>query len=51
MRLALASEKLAADTLSAYLNVFTHHYLHAKQQLAPNFESEAHQLLRSLRLG
>ena len=50
MCLALAGENLAADTLMAYLNVFTHHYLQAKQQLAPNFEGEAHLLLRSLRV-
>ena len=33
MCLALAGEELAAQTLQAYLGVFTHHYLRAKQQL------------------
>jgi DTW domain-containing protein YfiP len=31
--LELAGETLAAQTLEAYLDVFTHHYLQAKHQL------------------
>ena len=46
--LALADEHLAAQTLTAYLEVFTHHYLMAKQQLPPDRSSPAHQRLISL---
>ena len=48
--LELAGETLAAQTLEAYLDVFTNHYLHAKQQLPVDMEDAAHQRLRSLRL-
>lgn len=48
--LALAGEAHAAQTLEAYLDVFTNHYLHAKQQVPVDVEDAAHQRLRSLRL-
>jgi len=47
--LALAGETLAAQTLEAYLDVFTNHYLNAKQQLPVDMEDAAHQRLRGLR--
>ena len=43
--LALAGESHAADTLAAYLDVFTAHYLSAKRNLPLDRESEAHQRL------
>lgn len=46
--LALAGEPLAAQTLEAYLDVFTLHYLQAKHQLPPNVQGPEHQRLRSL---
>ncbi len=46
----LAGEVLVAQTLEAYLDVFTHHYLQAKRQLPPDLESEAHRRLRGLRM-
>ena len=46
--LALADEPLAAQTLAAYLDVFTSHYLLAKQQLPVDWASAAHQQLLSL---
>ena len=48
--LELAGEPHAAQTLEAYLDVFTDHYLKAKQQLPVEGEDAAHQRLRSLRL-
>ncbi len=48
--LELAGETLAAQTLEAYLDVFTNHYLNAKQQLPVDLEDVAHQRLRGLRL-
>jgi len=48
--LALAGEPHAAQTLEAYLDVFTDHYLKAKQQLPVDGEDAAHQRLHSLRL-
>ncbi|MEO7159060.1 MAG: tRNA-uridine aminocarboxypropyltransferase [Polaromonas sp.] len=48
--MALAGETHAAQTLEAYLEVFTNHYLNAKQQLPVDMEDAAHQRLRSLRL-
>ena len=48
--LALAGETHAAQTLEAYLDVFTNHYLHAKQQLPVDLDDAVHQRLRSLRL-
>ena len=47
--LALAGEPQAAQTLEAYLDVFTDHYLKAKQQLPVDSEDAAHQRLRGLR--
>ncbi len=50
--LALAGETQAADTLAAYLDVFTAHYLSVKRNLPLDRESEAHQrLLRLLDSG
>ena len=49
--LELAGETHAAQTLEAYLDVFTHHYLQAKNQLPPDLEDAAHQLLHRLRLA
>jgi DTW domain-containing protein YfiP len=46
--LELAGESLAAQTLEAYLDVFTHHYLQAKHQQPPNREGAAHVRLREL---
>ena len=48
--LELAGESLAAQTLEAYLDVFTHHYLQAKNQLPVSLEDAAHLRLRELRL-
>ncbi|WP_341909317.1 tRNA-uridine aminocarboxypropyltransferase [Polaromonas sp. YR568] len=47
--LELAGETHAAQTLEAYLDVFTHHYLQAKQQLPVDTECAAHRRLRGLR--
>ena len=49
--LALAGETLAAQTLEAYLDVFTSHYLCARQQLPVNLEDPAHVRLRNLHDG
>ena len=46
--LALAGEPHAAEVLGAYLEVFTVHYLNAKQQLPVDLEGAAHQCLRRL---
>ena len=46
--LALAGETRAADTLAAYLDVFTAHYLSAKRNLPLDRHSEAHQRLLDL---
>jgi DTW domain-containing protein len=46
--LALAGETQAAETLAAYLDVFTVHYLSAKRNLPLNPDSESHQRLREL---
>jgi DTW domain-containing protein len=48
--LSLAGEPLAAQTLEAYLDVFTDHYLRAKNQLPVDEGDAAHLLLGSLRL-
>lgn len=45
----LAGDALAAQTLEAYLDVFTHHYLRAKNQLPPDLDDDAHVRLRGLR--
>ena len=49
MCLQLPGETHAAQTLEAYLAVFTHHYLQAKQQLPVDMDDAAHQRLHSLR--
>lgn len=46
----LAGETRAAQTLAAYLDVFTHHYLQAKSQLPADPDGAAHQQLRNLGL-
>jgi DTW domain-containing protein len=46
--LDLAGEPLAAQTLEAYLDVFTNHYLQAKNQLPVDGEDAAHRLLGRL---
>ena len=48
--MALSGDARVAQTLEAYLDVFTHHYLQARQQLPVDTESAAHQRLHSLRL-
>ena len=49
--LDLAGEARAAQTLDAYLDVFSHHYVQAKHQLPPDWNSDAHTRLHSLRAG
>ncbi|MEO7106250.1 MAG: tRNA-uridine aminocarboxypropyltransferase [Rhodoferax sp.] len=46
--LDLAGETLAAQTLVAYLDVFTHHYLQAKNQLHAQWDSDIHLRLHQL---
>jgi len=46
--LAMADEPHAAEVLTTYLEVFTHHYLQAKNQLPVDWEDAAHQRLRDL---
>ena len=46
--LSLAGETLSAQTLEAYLDVFTHHYLQAKNQWPIVWDSPAHQRLSVL---
>lgn len=46
--LALGGDSHAAQTLEAYLDVFTHHYLQAKHQLPYEAEHEASQRLAQL---
>jgi DTW domain-containing protein YfiP len=48
--LELAGEPHAAQTLEAYLDVFTTHYLQAKQQQPVDTEDAVHRRLRSLGL-
>ena len=48
LALSLAGEALAGQTLEAYLDVFTHHYLQAKNQSPIDWDSPAHQRLREL---
>jgi DTW domain-containing protein len=43
-----AGEPLAGQVLTAYLDVFTHHYLQARQQRPVDEAGEAHQRLRLL---
>ena len=47
--LNLAGDTRASQTLEAYLDVFTHHYLQAKNQLPVDHDSAAHGRLRALR--
>ncbi|MBC7681814.1 MAG: DTW domain-containing protein [Ferruginibacter sp.] len=46
--LELAGETHAAQTLEAYLDVFTHHYLQAKHQQPPDWDGAAHVRLRGI---
>ncbi len=46
--LHLAGEPVAEQTLEAYLDVFTHHYLRAKNQLPVVWDDAAHQRLSDL---
>ena len=46
--LELASETSAAQTLEAYLDVFTHHYLRAKSQLPAQWDGAEHTQLKAL---
>ena len=46
--LNLAGELLAEQLLTAYLDVFTHHYLQARNQLPIAWDDAAHQRLREL---
>jgi DTW domain-containing protein YfiP len=46
--LELAGEAHAADTLSAYLDVFTSHYLNAKNSVKMDLEDAVHLRLRAL---
>ncbi|PUE18930.1 DTW domain-containing protein [Limnohabitans sp. MMS-10A-160] len=47
--LELAGESHAAQTLQAYLDVYTHHYLQAKHQLPPDLQGAAHAQWRAVR--
>ena len=49
--LDLTGETHAAQTLEAYLDVFTHHYLQAKRQLPADLDDAAHQRLSGLATG
>lgn len=49
MCLELAGEQRAADTLSAWLDVFVYHYLKAKNHQPIDWQSAAHQRLGALR--
>lgn len=46
--LRLAGDEVAGATLQAYLGVFTHHYLQARNQLPVVWEGEAHRHLEAL---
>ena len=46
--LELAGEARAAQALGAWLDVFTHHYLQARNQVPAAWDGEAHQRLRAL---
>jgi DTW domain-containing protein len=48
--LHLAGEAVAAQMLAAYLDVFTHHYLQARNQWPIAWDGPAHQRLRELRV-
>jgi hypothetical protein len=47
--LELAGELHAADTLQAYLDVYTHNYLQAKHQLPPAWDGSEHLQFRQLK--
>lgn len=47
--LELAGDHAAAQALEAYLDLFTHHYLQARNQLPAAWDGAAHQHWRSLR--
>ncbi len=47
--LELAGEPHAANTLQAYLDVYTHHYLQAKHQLPPDLQGPAHERWQGLK--
>jgi len=47
--LGMAGETLAAQTLDAYLDVFSDHYLRAKQQIKVSWDDELHQRLENIR--
>jgi DTW domain-containing protein YfiP len=47
--LELAGEVQVAETLQAYLDVYTHHYLQAKHQLPPNLQGPARTRWQSLK--
>ena len=49
--LDLAGEHLAEQMLEAYLDVFTHHYLRARNQLPVVWDDAAHQRLHGLSLA
>ncbi|MEP6503595.1 MAG: tRNA-uridine aminocarboxypropyltransferase [Betaproteobacteria bacterium] len=49
--LSLAGEGLAEQTLEAYLDVFTHHYIQARNQLPVAWDDAAHARLRELAGG
>jgi DTW domain-containing protein YfiP len=46
--LELVGEAHAAQSLQAWLEVYTHHYLQAKHQLSPHLDGPAHSQLRGL---
>ena len=48
--MALSGDTLVAQTLEAYLDVFTHHYLQARQQLPVDMDDAAHQRLHDLKV-
>ena len=49
--MALSGDVLVAQTLEAYLEVFTNHYLQARQQLPVDLDDAAHQRLRDLQIS
>lgn len=49
--LALAGDDLAAQTLQAWLNVFTHHYLQARNQRPFDAEGPEHRALQNVASG
>jgi len=46
--LGMAGDTLAAQTLDAYLDVFSDHYLRAKQQVKVSWDDELHQRLQAI---